>query len=165
VWLTKSPFRIGRDNDNDLVLSNDRAISRHHAVLEQTPAYWTVRDLRSLNHTYVNGLVVQSVATPLRADDLIAIGAVTLRLLVGVSADPASATLTPDDVGDPFGLTPREHVLLRHLAAGLTDKQIAQQLGISDSTVRSHLDRIRSKTGRSRRADLTRLAYEIGSAP
>src|SRR5262249_262953 len=154
VMLTKSPFRVGRDADNDLTLTADPAISRHHAVFEQTPMHWSVTDLGSLNHTYVNGLVVQGV-TPLRANDIIAVAAVTMRLLVGISADAASATIVPDDDADPYGLTPREHVLLRHLAAGLTDKQIAQELGIADSTVRSHLDRIRSKTGRSRRADLT----------
>jgi DNA-binding CsgD family transcriptional regulator len=32
-------------------------------------------------------------------------------------------------------------------------------------TVRSHLDRIRDKTGRRRRADLTRLAVEQGIVP
>ena len=36
----------------------------------------------------------------------------------------------------------------------------AAQLYISIRTVRSHLDRIRDKTGRPRRADLTRLALQ-----
>ena len=41
--------------------------------------------------------------------------------------------------------------------SGHTDAQIAAQLYISIRTVRSHLDRIRDKTGCRRRADLTRL--------
>jgi DNA-binding CsgD family transcriptional regulator len=40
--------------------------------------------------------------------------------------------------------------------------QIAGQLYISIRTVRSHLDRIRDKTGCRRRADLTRLALAEG---
>ena len=44
------------------------------------------------------------------------------------------------------------------VARGRTDAQIAAQLYISIRTVRSHLDRIRDKTGCRRRADLTRLA-------
>jgi DNA-binding CsgD family transcriptional regulator len=40
--------------------------------------------------------------------------------------------------------------------------QIGGQLYISVSTVRSHLDRIRDKTGSRRRADLTRLALQAG---
>jgi DNA-binding CsgD family transcriptional regulator len=42
----------------------------------------------------------------------------------------------------------------------LADTQIAGQLFISVNTVRSHLDRIRGKTGCHRRADLTRLALQ-----
>jgi DNA-binding CsgD family transcriptional regulator len=56
-------------------------------------------------------------------------------------------------------LSNRERELLLLLAKGLTDMQIAQKLFISVRTVRSHLDRIRDKTGCRRRAELTRLAY------
>jgi DNA-binding CsgD family transcriptional regulator len=42
------------------------------------------------------------------------------------------------------------------------DAQIAEELYISVRTVRSHLDRIRDKTGCRRRADLTRLALQSG---
>ncbi|HEY7010624.1 MAG TPA: hypothetical protein VH395_16865 [Jatrophihabitantaceae bacterium] len=39
---------------------------------------------------------------------------------------------------------------------------MAEDLVISVRTVRSHLDRIRDKTGSRRRADLTRLALGLG---
>jgi predicted ATPase/DNA-binding CsgD family transcriptional regulator/DNA-binding XRE family transcriptional regulator len=55
-------------------------------------------------------------------------------------------------------LSPRERELVTLVAQGHTDAQIAAQLHISIRTVRSHLDRIRDKTGCRRRADLTRLA-------
>ncbi len=58
-------------------------------------------------------------------------------------------------------LTPRERQLIALVAQGMTDKQIATHLFISLRTVRSHLDRIRDKTGYRRRADLTRLALAI----
>ena len=45
---------------------------------------------------------------------------------------------------------------------GFGDAQISEQLYISIRTVRSHLDRIRDKTGCRRRADLTRLALTTG---
>ena len=60
------------------------------------------------------------------------------------------------------GLTHRETEVLARLAAGATDAEIAAALVISVRTVSSHLDRIREKTGRRRRPDLTRLAYEAG---
>ncbi len=59
-------------------------------------------------------------------------------------------------------LTPRERQLLQLLANGHTDAEIASDLFISIRTVRSHLDRIRTKTGSRRRAELTRLAVELG---
>jgi DNA-binding CsgD family transcriptional regulator len=57
-------------------------------------------------------------------------------------------------------LTPRETELLALVAQGHTDARIAEMMFISIRTVRSHLDRIRDKTGRRRRADLTRLALQ-----
>jgi DNA-binding CsgD family transcriptional regulator len=59
-------------------------------------------------------------------------------------------------------LTARERELIRLVASGRTDAEIARQLVISIRTVWSHLDRIRAKTGCRRRADLTRLALQIG---
>lgn len=55
-------------------------------------------------------------------------------------------------------LSRRERELVDLVAEGLTDAQIAEKLFISIRTVRSHLDRIRDKTGCRRRAELTRLA-------
>jgi non-specific serine/threonine protein kinase len=57
-------------------------------------------------------------------------------------------------------LSIRERELVTLVAQGSTDAQIAAELFISVSTVRSHLDRIRDKTGCRRRADLTRLALQ-----
>ena len=62
-------------------------------------------------------------------------------------------------------LSPREREVVALLALGHTDAQIAGRLGISARTVASHLDRIRDKTGRRRRAELTRLALELGLVP
>ena len=60
------------------------------------------------------------------------------------------------------GLSARECELVTLVAQGRTDAQIAGRLSISIRTVRSHLDRIRDKTGCRRRADLTRLALTAG---
>jgi len=59
-------------------------------------------------------------------------------------------------------LSERERQVLALVAAGERDHDIAKALTISVRTVRSHLDRIRDKTGRRRRPDLTRLAIEEG---
>jgi DNA-binding CsgD family transcriptional regulator len=59
-------------------------------------------------------------------------------------------------------LSARERELVTLVAQGRTDAQIAGQLFISVRTVRTHLDRIRDKSGCRRRADLTRLALQEG---
>ena len=60
----------------------------------------------------------------------------------------------------PAGLTAREVDVLRLLAQGLTNKQIAEQLVLSPKTVNSHLASIFRKTDVSTRAAATRFAFE-----
>jgi DNA-binding NarL/FixJ family response regulator len=76
-----------------------------------------------------------------------------------------SATLASYLLQAPLHLTHRERELLELLAGGETDQDIADLLGISIRTVRSHLDRIGGKTGSRRRVDLTRLAIDHGLHP
>jgi len=59
-------------------------------------------------------------------------------------------------------LSARDRELVALVAQGRTDIEIAEKLFISVSTVRTHLDRIRDKSGFRRRADLTRLALREG---
>jgi len=62
--------------------------------------------------------------------------------------------------GASLGLTAREVEVLRLLAAGLTDAQIAGQLVISSRTVNAHLTSIYHKIAVSSRAAATRYALE-----
>ena len=59
-------------------------------------------------------------------------------------------------------LTPRQNDLLRLLAAGHTNTKIARQLGISEGTVRTHLENIYEKLGvSSRTAAVTRAFPDL----
>ena len=60
----------------------------------------------------------------------------------------------------PAGLTAREVEVLRLLATGLTDAQIAEQLVLSLHTVHAHLRTIYSKLGVTSRSAATRYAFE-----
>jgi predicted ATPase/DNA-binding CsgD family transcriptional regulator len=79
-------------------------------------------------------------------------------VLLLTAPDPPSAQAAPGAAR----LSARERELVILVARGRTDADIAGQLHISIRTVRSHLDRIRDKTGCRRRADLTRLALAAG---
>jgi DNA-binding NarL/FixJ family response regulator len=62
-------------------------------------------------------------------------------------------------------LTPRETEVLSHIASGKTNRQIAQQLHLSLSTVKRHLERILSKLGVSDRTQAAVKAVELGLRP
>jgi DNA-binding CsgD family transcriptional regulator len=62
----------------------------------------------------------------------------------------------------PDGLTAREVEVLRLLAAGLTNKEIAAALVVSDRTVGNHIANLYGKIGARRRADATAYALRHG---
>jgi DNA-binding NarL/FixJ family response regulator len=66
--------------------------------------------------------------------------------------------------GPRIELSAQERRVLALVAAGERDADIAARMAISIRTVRSYLDRIRDKTGRRRRPELTRFAIEQGIA-
>jgi DNA-binding NarL/FixJ family response regulator len=76
------------------------------------------------------------------------------------SAKPATAPPFPKAPTYPDGLTVREVEVLRLVAQGLTDPQVAEQLVISPHTVNSHLKAIYGKLGVSSRSAATRYAID-----
>jgi DNA-binding NarL/FixJ family response regulator len=59
----------------------------------------------------------------------------------------------------PAGLTPRELDVLRLLAVGHSNRQIAADLFISENTTEVHVSRVLSKLGLSRRAEAAAYAH------
>ena len=68
----------------------------------------------------------------------------------------------PQPSGPPDGLSEREVEVLRMIALGHTNGEIAEQLYLSIRTVESHRAHIQHKLRRSSRADLVRYALEQG---
>src|SRR5215813_7892871 len=58
-----------------------------------------------------------------------------------------------------FGLTPREIEIVSVVAAGLSNKEIAQTLKIADDTVKHHMSNIFDKVGVSTRLELALFAF------
>ncbi|MGD0606896.1 MAG: LuxR C-terminal-related transcriptional regulator [Streptosporangiaceae bacterium] len=73
---------------------------------------------------------------------------------------PAARQATADGTAGP--LSEREREIVALLAGGATDAQIAGRLFLSVNTVRSHLERIRDKTGARRRVELVLYAMQAG---
>jgi DNA-binding NarL/FixJ family response regulator len=106
--------------------------------------------------------LVNGVRTVARGEALLS-PAVT-RNLIGRYADrlrPAS----PQPADDPLAvLTPREREVLRLIARGLSNQEIAEELVISFETVRTYVSRILTKLNLRDRVQAVVLAYRTGFA-
>jgi DNA-binding NarL/FixJ family response regulator len=61
-----------------------------------------------------------------------------------------------------LGLTPREVEILEHIAAGLSNREIAERLFISQNTVKTHSSRVFAKLNARRRTEAVRIARREG---
>ncbi len=83
------------------------------------------------------------------------------------SPGPAGTAPVPGPAGAPPGdgdLTPREAEVLRLIAAGASNREIARALFVSEATVKTHVNRIFAKTGSRDRIQAMRYAYAHGYA-
>jgi DNA-binding NarL/FixJ family response regulator len=83
---------------------------------------------------------------------------VTAMLLAG--AAPAQPAKPPAPVELPDGLTAREAEVLKLLAAGFSNGEIARELVISEHTVKTHINHVFAKTRSRDRAQAIRYAHE-----
>ncbi|AMY23940.1 response regulator transcription factor [Rhodococcoides fascians] len=64
----------------------------------------------------------------------------------------------------PAGLTPREVEVLRAIAAGLSNREIAQQMFVSEATVKTHINHLFAKARLRDRAQAVHFAFTHGLA-
>jgi DNA-binding CsgD family transcriptional regulator len=150
--LEGNRLTIGRHDSNDVVLADDHAVSRVHAVLEQIGPSWVVRDLSSRNGTRVNGDLI-SADRPLSPGDEVRIGS---NRLVFRGADSPAYDLTVGAEPPPT-LTPRERDVLLELFRPTgqpgafnepaSTRDIATALVVSEAAVKQHLARLYDKFG------------------
>jgi DNA-binding NarL/FixJ family response regulator len=75
---------------------------------------------------------------------------------------PPSAAESPESAELPDGLTQREAEILALIAQGLTNPEIAARLFLSSHTIKTHINRIFSKTGSRDRAAAIGYAHRHG---
>ena len=92
------------------------------------------------------------------------LGAEVQQRLVQLAIERGRAAAEPASVTDD-GLTPREIEVLKLIAGGLSNTEIAERLVLSHATVKTHINRIFSKIGARDRAQAVRYAYDHGLEP
>ena len=153
----------------------------HHpdAILVDFEDGEPIENVRSLAPRYP---VLALASTPERAREALASGArgvvsrrtsgarlaraldAILEGLVVVDEDLAEDTLRPPQrpLGSQESLTPRELEVLELLATGLSNREIAERLGVSFHTVKFHVNGILGKLGASSRTEVVGLAARAG---
>jgi NarL family two-component system response regulator LiaR len=66
---------------------------------------------------------------------------------------------------EQLGITPREFEVLQLIAEGLSTRQMADRLSVSDNTVKTHCSRLFDKLGVTRRTQAVQAGKQLGLLP
>jgi DNA-binding NarL/FixJ family response regulator len=83
------------------------------------------------------------------------------HLIDAIAASPGRRDPGPEP-HLPDGLTPRETEVLTLIAEGLSNREIAEQLHVNETTIKSHINHLFAKTGVRDRAQAVSYAYRHG---
>ena len=159
--LDEGEWIIGKGEDAKIRLTDSGVSRRHAKIVMSSDRMVVIIDLQSTNGTWVNEQRVEM--SPLREGARIGIGP-DAELIFTLRDDtlPRHLRETKEAVANP--LTPRELEIARLVAKGLTNPQVAEQLGVKPRTVSSHLDNVYARLKLTGRAALTRWLIEAGLA-
>ena len=140
------------------------------------PIGWGISPLVVLTDNTENSWAVEALRSGTRA--ILPHEATAAEIIAAIEASAAGlVTIHPDVLSilfpttfreqpepNPFDhvLTPREIEVLRMMAQGLGNKEIASQLGISDHTVKFHISSIFAKLGASSRTEAVTVGIRQG---
>ena len=133
------------------------AISRPARILAATDAYQAMREPRPHRPAWSADEAAVELRADVRAGRL---DAEVVDAVLGAAGHRVSRRRE-----GPAGLTTREVEVLRLLARGLSNKEIAKQLVISPKTAGNHIEHIYSKIGASTRARASLFAMQHGLLP
>jgi len=89
---------------------------------------------------------------------------VVVREVLVPAEAAASFTLNQGQI-DALGITPRELEILSLIAQGLSNREIADQLFVSENTVKTHCSRAFDKLGARRRTQAVQMGKQLGILP
>jgi pSer/pThr/pTyr-binding forkhead associated (FHA) protein len=172
VWCYPLPKRrqtLGRSRSCDIRIDHP-SVSRVHAEIRWQNGSYFLCDLDSKNGSFFNGKRIKEV--PFDVGDTLRLARVTLEVVArrikektakSLESSTHSFELSPDatgelitllDVSSKFGLSRAQCRVLRLLLQGLSEKQVATQLKLSQHTIHTHTKNIYRALGVHTRAEL-----------
>jgi DNA-binding NarL/FixJ family response regulator len=117
-------------------------------------------------HLGVRGLLLKDVTTELLFEAMVCVMAGRYWLgqtLMSDLVETVRPLIEPANVASKplHALTRREREVLRMVAAGCSNKEIARQCAISEQTIKHHLTRMFDKVGVSNRLELAMVAAQV----
>jgi DNA-binding NarL/FixJ family response regulator len=144
IVASGSPARI-------LMLTTFDLDEHAYAALRAGASGFLLKDVRPAD-------LVDAIRVIARGDALLA-PSLTRRLLDRFAGSLPGATGSPADLGE---LTPRELEVLRLVARGLSNAELAARLVLTEATIKTHVSALLRKLGLRDRAQLVVAAYESG---
>ena len=88
------------------------------------------------------------------------------RVVIKKVPVPPGKPFVPDDQKrESLGITPRELEILELIAQGMSNREIAEKLFVSENTVKTHSSRLFDKLGAKRRTQAVQLGKELRLLP
>ena len=145
-------FLAGEGTDKDVQARVGDAIRSARPVLAELLNY------RRDGSSFRNGLMI----TPLFDDDCGLAYFLGSQVDLGLDDEAALSVRRARATAAVRELPPRQAQVLRAMAAGLLNKQIAHQLGIAEKTVKMHRALLLERLGVTTSAEAIRIAVEAG---
>ena len=90
---------------------------------------------------------------------------VVVKEVLVPSPAPVIAFISNEKRREDLGITPRELEILSLVAQGMSNREIARSLFVSENTVKTHCSRTFDKLGATRRTQAVQLGRELGLIP
>jgi DNA-binding CsgD family transcriptional regulator len=98
-----------------------------------------------------------------RTKETIVVREVPVEVLVPTPAAISGQPFAPNNARlEQLGITPRELQILELIAAGLSNREIAEKLFVSENTVKTHSSRVLEKLNAKRRTQAVQIAKTAG---
>ncbi len=150
---------VGRRRTNDIVLDHP-GVSRVHARIALQGSAVVVADLSSTAGTTIGGRTIDGPSI-LRHGDRVSFGPITLVFedpnAMGTIEEVTEVVLAPGEVPAPT-LSPRQAEIVKLMADGRSNREIADELGLTHRTVKSYASEIYARLGVPNRAGAVALA-------